>query len=114
MANAVSKNPSFRTDFQDVNVILVKSTQKNVLAQKTVLPNEIEKFKVPENRLFGQLFRMHFLLRSDEHFEISIQRRIFSYSILLIQRKKMFHLVEERCVLSMNFSQKCNQPLNIS
>ncbi len=32
------KNPSFRTDFKNVNMTLVKSAPKNFFCQKTILP----------------------------------------------------------------------------
>jgi hypothetical protein len=39
MANGVSKNPTFHTDFKNVNlIILIKSAPKQNFSQKTVLP----------------------------------------------------------------------------
>jgi hypothetical protein len=34
MANGITKNPSFHTDFKNVNLILVKSAPKKVFAKK--------------------------------------------------------------------------------
>jgi hypothetical protein len=35
-----SKNPSFRTDFKNVHMTLVKSAPKKSFSQKTILPIE--------------------------------------------------------------------------
>jgi hypothetical protein len=39
-SNGESKNPSFRTDFKNVHMTLVKSVRKKSLSQKTILPIE--------------------------------------------------------------------------
>jgi hypothetical protein len=40
MANGVSKNPSFHTDFRNVNLIFVKSAPKNVLGKNCFVPEK--------------------------------------------------------------------------
>jgi hypothetical protein len=40
MAKGVSRNPSFHTDFKNVNLLLVKKCTQKMLSQKTVLPIE--------------------------------------------------------------------------
>ena len=37
-SNGASKNPSFRIDFKNVNLTLVKSAPKKSFSQKTILP----------------------------------------------------------------------------
>jgi hypothetical protein len=37
-SNGASKNPSFLTDFKNVNMTLVKSAPKKSFSQKTILP----------------------------------------------------------------------------
>jgi hypothetical protein len=39
-SNGASKNSSFRTDFKNVNLTLVKSAPKKSFSQKTILPIE--------------------------------------------------------------------------
>jgi hypothetical protein len=39
-SNGASKNPSFRTDFKNVNLTFVKSEPKKSFSQKTILPIE--------------------------------------------------------------------------
>jgi hypothetical protein len=53
-SNGASKNPSFRTDFKNVHMTIVKSAPKKSFSQKTILP--IENWKVLKNRFFGQIF----------------------------------------------------------
>ncbi len=72
MANEVSKNPYFLTEFKNVKFILAKSAPQKGLARK----------------LSQNLFWMYFLLRSNVH-EISIKARIFWYPIRPIQRTKV-------------------------
>jgi hypothetical protein len=40
MWNGASKNTSFRTDFKNVHLFLVKSAPKKSFSQKTILPIE--------------------------------------------------------------------------
>ncbi len=39
-SNGASKNPSFRTDFKNVNMTLVKVQPTKIFGQKTILPIE--------------------------------------------------------------------------
>ncbi len=52
-SNGASKNPSFRTDFINVHMILVKSSPKKSFSQKIILP--IENLLVLAKKLFYQL-----------------------------------------------------------
>ncbi len=59
------KKSIFHTDLKNVNLIIVKSAPKKLLARKTVLPIE----EVPKKSFLGQnLFWVHFLVRSKEGF----------------------------------------------
>ncbi len=65
MSNGASKNSSFRTDFKNVHLTLVKSAPEKVLTKKLFYQLKI----FLKNRFFGQnFFWMHFLLRSYVHF----------------------------------------------
>jgi hypothetical protein len=76
------KNPSFLTDFKNVNLIFVKIASKKSYSQKTVLP--IEKLAKSQKEIFW----LHFYKGKMYISEISIKRRIFGYPIRPSQRKK--------------------------
>jgi hypothetical protein len=70
-SNGASKNPSFRTDFKNVQMTFVKSAPKKIFSQKTILP--IEKIGFLGKTFFGCTFyKGHMYI-----FEISMKKRIF-------------------------------------
>ncbi len=77
--------PSFRTDFKNVHMTLVKSAPKKVLAKKLLYQLKICK----KNHFLGKtFFRCTFYKGLMYIFEISMKRRIFLYPIRPNQRKK--------------------------
>jgi hypothetical protein len=79
MANGVSKDPSFHTDFKNITLILVKSALKKCFSHKIVLPIKYSS-QVPEKLFFGQhFFGCTFYEGQMYIFEVSMKRRFFMW-----------------------------------
>jgi hypothetical protein len=78
-SNGASKTPSFRTDFKNGHMTLVKSAHKK-LSPKTIL--------LIKNRFCGQkFFWVQFLLRSYVHFCNQYEKTVYDTPFDLIKEK---------------------------
>ncbi len=89
-SNGASKNPSFRTDFKNVHMTLVKSAPKKVLVKKLFYKLKIC-LSIKKNCFLGKTFFGCTFYKGNMYiFEISMKWRIFWYHTRPNQRKIFF------------------------